>query len=220
MIGLGSGETAWAVACREETRTVDVFEIAAAQPRLLRDLATATGAPDLRRFLADPRVRVEAADGRNALLRSERRYDLIQVDALYRTSAMSGMLYSVEFFRLCGKRLKPGGIVCSQAPGRRAALSLAAALPHGLDFGNIVIGSNDPMPVDVAAWTGRLAAVSGYFGAEVAEGIRARLALGQPLRRNLRSRRGLNTDLFPRDEFSTPARDVDPAEADEPSDAR
>ena len=152
-------------------RSVDVFEIAGAQPRLLHALAAATAAPDLERFLSDPRMRVQVADGRHALLRSERRYDLIQVDALYRTSAMSGTLYSVEFFRLCARRLKPGGIVCTQAPGRRAALSLAAAVPHGLDLGNIVIGSNDPLPVDLPAWRARLAAVTDYFGAEVASGI-------------------------------------------------
>ena len=212
VIGLGSGETAWAVACRSETRSVDVFEIAAAQPRLLRALNAATAAPDLERFLSDPRMRIQLADGRHALLRSEKRYDLIQVDALYRTSAMSGTLYSVEFFRLCARRLKPGGIVCSQAPGRRAALSLAAAVPHGLDLGNIVIGSNDPLPVDLPAWKARLASVSDYFGAEVASGILERLSEARPLVANLRSRRGLNEDLFPRDEFSTPARDVGPRE--------
>jgi spermidine synthase len=206
VIGLGSGETAWAVACRSATRSVEVFEIAAAQPRLLRELAAVTRPSELHAFLADPRVTIEAADGRQALLRTGKRYDLIQVDALYRTSALSGNLYSVEFFRLCASRLKPGGIVCSQAPGRRAALSMAAAVPHGLDFGNIVIGSNDPLPVDVAGWTERLAAVTDYFGPEVAEGIRARLAAGTPLVANPHSRRGLNTDLFPRDELQTPVR--------------
>jgi hypothetical protein len=210
VIGLGSGETAWAVACRRETRSVEVFEIAGAQPRLLQALAAATGAPDLQRFLSDPRMRIEVADGRHALLRTEKRYDLIQVDALYRTSAMSGTLYSVEFFRLCARRLKPGGILCTQAPGRRTALSLAAAVPHGLDLGNIVIGSNDPLPVDLPAWRARLAAVTDYFGAEVAEGILDRLTEARPLVGNPHSRRGLNDDLFPRDEFSTPAKDVGP----------
>src|SRR4029453_577797 len=115
---------------RKETRALPVFEIAAAQPRLLRAVAGVARLPDLERFLRDERVRIVVADGRNALLRSEKRYDLIQVDALYRTSAMSGNLYSVEFFRLCASRLKPGGIVCSQAPSRRAALTFAAALPY------------------------------------------------------------------------------------------
>ncbi len=206
VIGLGSGETASAVASRRETREITVFEIAGAQPRLLRAVAGIARLPDLERFLRDERVRIVIADGRNALLRSERRYDLIQVDALYRTSAMSGNLYSVEFFRLCASRLKPGGIVCSQTPTRRAALSFAAGVPYAIDLGNIMVGSNEPMPIDVPAWQARLFApeVLAWFGPEVAEGILARLREARPPWGNPRSRRGLNLDLFPRDEFSTP----------------
>jgi SAM-dependent methyltransferase len=207
VIGLGSGETASALASRKETRELVVFEIAAAQPRLLRAVAGIARLPDLERFLRDERVRIVIADGRNALLRSDRRYDLIQVDALYRTSAMSGNLYSVEFFRLCASRLKPGGILCSQTPTRRASLSFAAAVPHAVDLGNIMVGSNEPLPIDVPAWQSRLYApdVLAWFGPEVAEGILARLREARPPWGSPASRRGLNLDLFPRDEFSTPA---------------
>ena len=52
--------------------------------------------------------------------------------------AGSGNLYSVEFFELCARRLKPGGLVCSQKPSRRVALTFAEALPHVVDFGNMV----------------------------------------------------------------------------------
>jgi predicted membrane-bound spermidine synthase len=206
VVGLGSGETAWAVSSRPETRSVTVFEIAASQVDLLRQLAGVDRAPELRRLLEDPRLRVVAADGRHALKRDLRRYDLIQIDALYRTSAGSGNLYSVEFFRLCASRLKPGGVLCSQAPTRRVALTFQAALPHSLDFGNVVVGSNEPLPVDVAAWTARLhdPAVAGRFTDEVREGIAARLAAVRPPWGNPNSRRGLNLDLFPRDELSTP----------------
>jgi hypothetical protein len=203
VIGLGSGETAWAVSCRRETQSIDVYEIAAAQPRLLRSVADVMGSSELGHFLADPRVHITAADGRNALLRSEKRYDVIQVDALFRTSAMSGTLYSVEFFKLCGRRLKAGGIVCSQAPSRRAAQSLAAALPFALELGgNIMIGSNDELPIDPEAWSARLDAVSDYFGPGVVDGIRERLHLAHRLK--LRTHRGLNLDLFPRDELGSP----------------
>ncbi len=206
VIGLGSGETAWAVACRSEIRRLDVFEIAASQPRLLRALARENLQDQrLARFLVDPRLHITAADGRNALLRSDARYDIIQVDALYRTSGMSGTLYSVEFFRLCARHLAPGGLVCSQAPSRRAALTMAAAVPYGLDLGgNVMVGSNEPIPLDVAAWTTRLERLAGYFGSDVVPGIQARLETARPLVGNTRSRRGLNLDLFPRDEFQTP----------------
>jgi predicted membrane-bound spermidine synthase len=207
VIGLGSGETAWAVGCRSETRALRVYEIAAAQPRLLHAVTVVAPFPDLVELLSDRRVTMRAADGRQALARDERRYDIVQVDAMFRTSAGSGNLYSVEFFRLCASRLKPGGLVCTQKPGRRVGLSFAEALPYSLDFGNIVVGSNDPLPIDPATWEARLLRpeVARRFSTEALEGIRARLYEGHPARRNPGARIGLNRDLFPRDEFGTPA---------------
>jgi predicted membrane-bound spermidine synthase len=207
VIGLGSGETAWAVACRKETRSLRVYEIAASQPRLLRAVSAVAPFAGLVELLSDPRVTMEAADGRRALAREDGRYDIVQVDAMFRTSAGSGNLYSVEFFRLCASRLKPGGLVCTQKPSRRVGLTFAEALPYALDFGNIVVGSNDPIAVDAAAWEARLLRpeVKRRFDAATIEGIRARLRDAVPARRNPGARIGLNFDLFPRDEFATPA---------------
>ena len=207
VVGLGSGETAWAVACRGETRSLRVYEIAASQPRLLREVSAVAPFAGLVELLSDHRVRMETADGRRALARDERRYDVVQVDAMFRTSAGSGNLYSVEFFRLCASRLKPGGLVCTQKPSRRVGLTFAEALPHALDFGNIVVGSNDPIPIDPAVWEARLLRpeVARRFDPEAIEGIRTRLREAVPARRNPDARIGLNRDLFPRDEFATPA---------------
>jgi spermidine synthase len=206
VVGLGSGETTWAVACRPETRSLRVYEIAASQPRLLRAVSVVAPFPGLVELLSDRRVTVEAADGRRALARDDRRYDIVQVDAMFRTSAGSGNLYSVEFFRLCASRLKPGGLVCTQKPSRRVGLTFAEALPHALDFGNIVVGSNEPLPLDPAAWEARLLRpdVAHRFDPQTIAGIRARLREAVPARRNPAARIGLNRDLFPRDEFATP----------------
>ncbi len=207
VIGLGSGETAWAAACRPDTRALTVFEIAASQPRLLRSVSAFTPLPRLAQLLSDPRVSIEAADGRQALALSDALYDVVQVDALFRTSAGAGNLYSLEFFRLCARRLKPGGLVCTQKPSRRVGLTFAEAVPYALDFGNIVVGSNDPLPIDVPAWEARLRRpeVAGRFDAAALEGIRERLREARPAHRNPGARLGLNHDLFPRDEFGTPA---------------
>jgi predicted membrane-bound spermidine synthase len=208
VIGLGSGETAWAVACRPETEAIRVFEIAASQPRLLREASAIAPFEGLVALLGDRRVAIEAADGRQALARSAELYDVVQVDAMFRTSAGSGNLYSLEFFRLCAKRLAPGGIVCTQKPSRRVGLTFAEALPHAVDFDNIVVGSNDPLPIDPAAWRARLdrPEVASRFPPEARQAIRERLGDGRAARRNPEARVGLNLDLFPRDEFATPAR--------------
>jgi spermidine synthase len=207
VIGLGSGETAWAVACRPETERVQVWEIAASQPRLLRQVSALDRYDSLRDLLSDGRMSILAADGRRALAREERRYDVIEVDALYLTSGGSGNLYSVEFFELCRSRLKPGGLVCSQKPGRRVGLTFAEALPHVLDFGTIVIGSESEIPIDVATWVARLRspAVAQRFDPETLEAIASKLATAEPGARNPTARVGFNRDLFPRDEFGTPA---------------
>jgi hypothetical protein len=184
------------------------WEIAASLPPLLPPVAELTPRRSpLRTFLRDARMRVIPADGRHALLRSEERYDLIQVDALYRTSPGSGNLYSVEFFEMCSRRLKPGGIICTQIPSRRAMLTFAAAVPHTINFGNLMVGANDPLPIEPEAWVARLRSleVSTYLGESAVEAVEERLRDALPGRSNPKTRLGLNYDLFPRDEFSTPA---------------
>jgi hypothetical protein len=86
IIGLGSGDTAWAAACRQETRDVTVFEISAPQPRVLRNFLERHTLPQLRGLLEDPRVRILVADGRNALERGARSFDLIEADPLRRAA--------------------------------------------------------------------------------------------------------------------------------------
>ena len=50
----------------------------------------------------------------------------------------------------------------------------------------------------------RSAPVEAWLGRDVADGIVARLQSARPPWGNPNSRRGLNHDLFPRDEFATP----------------
>jgi predicted membrane-bound spermidine synthase len=208
IIGLGSGNTAWAAAARPETRNVTVFELSGTQPRLLRELAAQGGGTELASLLDDPRVHVRIADGRNALLSQPQTYDLIQADAQLPQTAYSGNLYSVEFFRLCASRLKPGGLMVTWAPTRRVATSFRRAFPHVLAFddGQILVGGNDRPVVYVATWRARAES----------ESSRARFGPGavRLLVRHLRGVRRvegeaageMDHDLFPRDEFAAPDR--------------
>lgn len=213
IIGLGSGDTAWGAACRPETRRVRVFEIMAPQLRLLRQLAASpTGQAEdllsLRRLLRDPRVEVHLADGRNALEQGDDRYDVIQADALRPDMAGSGNLYSLEFFTLCARKLKPGGVMCTWAPTQRVVRTFRTAFPHVLriDGGETLIGSNQPIAVDVPEWAARLDSpqVKAYLGSSVARLVLRHLATAERAE-GLRHPRGSpNRDLFPRDEFLSP----------------
>jgi predicted membrane-bound spermidine synthase len=209
IIGLGSGDTAWAAGCRPQTASVRVFEIAGPQPRLLRRLAAQEDLPDLRRFLADPRVRITIADGRNAVIQAQHSFDLIEADALWPDVAYSGNLYSVEFFEGCARKLKSGGVMCTWAPTDRVYRTFTSVFPHVIANRNrgMLIGSKDPLPVETAAWQRRLAepAVVDYLGTvrPIIEQMLGELA---PVNVKGRRRRELelNRDLFPRDEFRTP----------------
>jgi predicted membrane-bound spermidine synthase len=206
VIGLGSGDTAWAAACRPETAHVRVYEVCAPEVRLLRRLSRMADVPRLGAFLDDPRLEIRIADGRHALERSADTYDLIEMDALPPSSPYSGSLYSVEFFRLCRRRLRPGGVMCTWAPTPRVAASFAAAYPHVLEVadGRVLVGSLAPLPVDPATWTARLdrPEVKAYLGPLRADRVRAHLARARPGRASYGE---VNTDLFPRDEFNAPA---------------
>ena len=203
IIGLGSGDTAWAAACRRETRALTVFEIVRPIPRLLTDLAAREPLPDLRTFLADPRLRLVIADGRNALEREEARYDFIQADPLWPEVAYSGNLYSKEFYARCAARLKPGGFMCAWVPTARTRATFSSVFPHILLSGQIAIGSFQPVPVQHRRWRQRLEdpAVAGYLGPVRAQGVL--LAL-QALRPAVRLGITPNRDLYPRDEFAAP----------------
>ncbi len=208
IIGLGSGDTGWSAGCRTETEQITVFELCSPEKRLLTQLSSQRKLPNLREFLADPRLNIIVADGRNALLRDDKRYDLIEADATRPTSAYSGNLYSVEFFQLCSQKLKPGGIMCSWMPTKRVYRTFCEVFPHVLDFnsGAILIGSNTPLKIDSASWMERLRdlRVNNYLGQTIVEDVRKSLEdcrWAQPENVLLLAP---NYDLLPRDEYNSP----------------
>ncbi len=201
VVGLGSGDTAWAAGCRRETQSVTVFEISSPQPRLLRRFAAQEPLGELRTFLRDPRVELRLEDGRRALEASPAAYDTIETDAIWPEAAGSGNLYSLEFFRACARRLRPGGLMCTWSPSARVRATFRSAFAHVLDSdgGAILIGSEYPLQIDPGAWQARLEAATPYLGELRAYQIGGRLAALKPAEGPIEGE--LNRDLFPRDEF-------------------
>jgi predicted membrane-bound spermidine synthase len=210
IIGLGSGDTAWAAGCRKETRSVTVFEIAAPQPRVLEAFLRRRPLPELRRVLRDPRLKLRIADGRNALERDEARYDLIQADPLPPGGAGSGNLYSLEFFAGCARRLKPGGVMCTWSPTPRVYATFCRAFPHVLEFTHgefqYLIGSHEPLEIEPDAWLTRLASepLSLYLGPAIAAEVAASLRTARKALVSAEIEIEPNLDLFPRDELRVP----------------
>ncbi len=202
VVGLGSGDTAWAAACRRDTRSLTVFEISAPQPRVLWRLVGLVDLGDTRHLLQDPRLRVRIEDGRKALEAGEDAYDLVETDATWPETSGSGNLYSVEFFAAASRRLRPGGVMCTWAPTPRVAASFRAVFPHALadPEDEVLIGSLDPMPFEPGAWAARAASAEPYLGErrtqELLDAL-GRLRPGGPVPPTT-----LNRDLFPRDEYA------------------
>jgi len=208
IVGLGSGDTAASAGCRRDVdQHITVFELYAPEHRLLRALFSLPDPPaKLDRFLGDPRYDFRIGDGRNALERDRRLYDLIEADALWPTTPYSGNLYSLEFFRMCGRRLRPGGLVTTWAPTRRVRATFLEAFPCVVEIaaGQILLGSQTPIAIDLEAWRARAYAPGtvAYLGGPRAGGVWVEIREARPSARAGSS--DVNQDLFPRDEFRTP----------------
>jgi spermidine synthase len=148
-------------------------------------------------------------DGRTYLLSGRRPFDVIEADALRPTSGYAGNLYSREYFELLGRHLRPGGLAVTWAPTERVHRTFLSVYSHVLAFGEILIGSHAPVPYDPAVIASRAWALRHYY--QLA-GIDIVTLLGpylQPGPRYFgpdhpRATTDLNTDLFPRDEFTLP----------------
>ena len=210
VIGLGSGDTLFAIGGRAETSTIDSIEIITPEFEALRRLDQRRLYPGLRILLLDARVHHWFTDGRAFVRKGGRRYDIIEADALRPTSAYAGNLFSVEYFELLRSRLNPGGLAVTWTPTPRVVNSFVKVFPHVLHFEGLALGSTTPVRFDRSAIEARIRQqfTHDYYS-------RAGVALDQLLAPYLHQaprvygpefdRTGLvnvNRDLFPKDEFA------------------
>jgi spermidine synthase len=208
IIGLGSGDTAWAAAGRLDLQRIVAIEIVQPQLRSLQRLHETWRYGGLTTLLSDPRIEQVFGDGRTFLLRGGHRFDLIEADALRPSSAYSGNLYSDGYFQLVRSRLNPGGLAATWAPTERVLNTFVRVFPHVIVLPGILIGSNEPIPFDQSRILDRArrAEVLQYYRTGEVDILR----ILEPLTNSHRTftpdfdRTTLtdyNTDLFPRDEY-------------------
>jgi spermidine synthase len=146
VIGLGGGATAGAVSIHDGVR-VDVVELAGAVVRGARFFEAINYG-----VLARPNVRLRVDDGRNYMMLTPNRYDVITADVIIPIFAGSGNLYSVEYFRLMKRVLNPGGLVLQWVAGTdaeyktitRTFLSVFPETTAWVD-GGLLVGSIEPL---------------------------------------------------------------------------
>jgi spermidine synthase len=146
VIGLGGGATAGAVSINDGV-DVDVVELAGSVVRGARFLESINYG-----VLSRPNVHLRVDDGRNYLMLTPRRYDVITADVIHPIFAGSGNLYSAEYFRLMRRVLNPGGIVLQWVAGTEAeyktiARTFLSVFPGTTAWvgGGLLVGSVEPL---------------------------------------------------------------------------
>lgn len=166
VIGLGTGQTAGWLGAVPGIERVDVVEIEPAMARVA-ELCEVTN----QRALANPRVRLHIADGRELLLVTSEQYDLIVSEPSNPYRAGIASMYSQDFYRGIAARLRPGGLLAQWVQAyeidagavQMVAATLRSVLPHvtiwQLGPGDMVfLASAEPLEIDVAALRARVAA--------------------------------------------------------------
>ena len=105
VIGAGGGATAGAVAAFSDQTRVDVVELSPAVAAAARQFSFIN-----QNLLTRPNVQLKVDDGRNHMLLTPERYDVITADVIVPMHAGAGNLYSVEYYRLMRRVLNPHGI--------------------------------------------------------------------------------------------------------------
>lgn len=213
VIGLGSAGTVQGIGGRPETRQIDCFEIVSNQAQLLADYAAVANDTAVSHVLDDKRLNLIFRDGRYALRQRPDTYDVIEADALRPTSAFSGNIYSKEYFELLRSKLKPGGLAVTWCPTGRILNTFRQVFPYVVYVEHLVlIGSNQPIPVDWPTIRQRAQhpfARQHYGLANI--NLPALIEKYRPetqlLARPTAASAEINTDLFPKDEYSIRQRD-------------
>ena len=146
VIGLGGGATAGAVSIHDGV-DVDVVELSGSVARGARFLDSINY-----NVLTRPNVHLHIDDGRNFMLLTRRKYDVVTADVIHPIYAGSGNLYSEEYFRLTRSVLKPGGMVVQWVAGTEAEYSMIArtflsVFPNTTVWrdGSLLIGTVEPL---------------------------------------------------------------------------
>ncbi len=150
----GSGITAGALALHD-FEAIDAVEIS---PDVIE--AAPCFAVDNLNVIENPRLRMHIDDGRNFLLTTDRRYDVITFEPMPLAVAGVSTFYTREYYALCRARLRPGGIVSQWVPLHSLNPEIVRSLIHTFTvefreycafFVNadlFLIGSDQPLYLD------------------------------------------------------------------------
>lgn len=163
IIGFGLGSTVWGCCQHSEVERVDVVEL------LKDEKNTAPFFDEVNHgVLNHPKLEFIQGDGRNYLLATREKYDVISSNAIH--PRYSANLYTVDFYQLCREKMTPDGIICAwmtqnslvDVEWRMLCRSFTEIFPYSsLWYCNpqhfCLIGSMKPLTIDFQNFEKRIA---------------------------------------------------------------
>jgi spermidine synthase len=157
VVGLGSGMSLGAISVHPSVEEITLVEL---EPKVLG--VARTFADYNHHVLDNPKVKIFFNDGRNFLMTTEEKFDVITADPIHPWFRGAGYLYTNEYFTLASEHLRPGGIVCQWLPIyeltpadlKSVVLTFRQQFKHTLlwltHYDAELIGSNSPIIIDEA----------------------------------------------------------------------
>jgi spermidine synthase len=156
VVGGGSGMTLGATSVYPDLERVTLVEL---EPKVL---GVIKAFKDFNHdVLHNNKLHVVINDGRNYLLTTAERYDVITSDPIHPSFRGAGYLFTREYFDLVAARLNPGGLMAQWLPLyqmtpdhiRSLLASFSAAFKHTslwlLYSDALIVGSNSPISIDL-----------------------------------------------------------------------
>jgi spermidine synthase len=145
VVGFGAGVTAGSFTVHPGIERIVICEI----ERLIPPAATQYFSRENYNVLHDPRTEMVYDDARHFILTTKEKFDIITSDPIHPWVKGTSALYSKEYFELCKRHLKPGGVVSqwvplyeSDEPTVKSELAtFFDVFPGGTIWGNDIDGS-------------------------------------------------------------------------------
>ncbi len=165
VICFGTGQTTGAAGIHPRVKRVDGVELSASVVQ-----AAASFSTENHDVLNNPKVNIVLQDGRNYLLTTKTKYDVITGEPPPPRTAFTVNLYTQDYYEAARNRLRPGGIMTQWIPLHSQSAreidmhfkTFLSVFPHAMAWMSvanelILIGSTRPIPIDFPKLQERLA---------------------------------------------------------------
>jgi spermidine synthase len=169
VVGCGAGVTAGSFLLHPGVERIVICEL---EPLIPKVVAEQFGKENYH-VVRDPRVEVVYDDARHFILTTPEKFDIITSDPIHPWVKGAATLYTTEYFELCKRRLKPGGLVTQWVPLYESTLDVVKSematffqvFPSGTVWSNddvgkgydiVLLGQAEPLTLDVDRLQARL----------------------------------------------------------------